>query len=51
MHSIDPINVSVRPQPAGRSYVSISAVGAPGDRVEWLVFGDQINILTAPTLP
>ena len=40
-----------RPQPAGRGYVSIFAGGAPGDRVEWPVFGEQIDDLTAATRP
>ena len=41
----------VRPQPAGRGYVSISAGGVPGDRVEWPVFGEEIDNLTASTRP
>jgi hypothetical protein len=40
-----------RPQPAGQGYVSISAGGVPGDRVEWPVFGEQIDDLTAATRP
>ena len=40
-----------RPQPAGQGYVSISAGGVPDDRVEWLVFGEQLDDLTAATRP
>lgn len=40
-----------RPQPAGQGYISIFADGAPGDRVEWPVFGEEINDLTAVTGP
>ena len=35
-----------RPLPAGRGCVSISVGGAPIDRVEWPVFGEQIDDLT-----
>jgi len=40
-----------RPQPDARGYVSISAGGAPDDRIEWPVFGEQIDDLTAATWP
>ena len=40
-----------RPQPAGQGYVSISAGGVLGDRIEWPVFGEQIDDLTASTRP
>lgn len=40
-----------RPQPASWSYVSISAGGAPVDRVEWPVFGEQSEVGTASTRP
>ena len=41
----------IRPQPAGRGCISISAGGAPGDRVEWPVFGEQIDDSTGATRP
>ena len=47
----EPYSGLTRPQPAGRGYVSIFAGGAPGDRVEWPVFGEQIDDLTAATRP
>jgi hypothetical protein len=40
-----------RPQAAGQGYVSIFAAGALSDRVEWPVFGKQIDDLTAATRP
>jgi hypothetical protein len=40
-----------RPQPADQGYVSISAGGVAGDKVEWPVFGEQIDDLTASTRP
>ena len=47
----NPANSPNRPQPAGQSYVSISAGGAPGNRVEWPVFGGQVDDPTAATRP
>ena len=44
-------NSHSRPQPAGRGYVSISAGGMPGDRVERPVKGEQLDDLTATTRP
>ena len=37
---------SIRPEAVGRGYVSISADGAPVDRVEWPVFGEQLSTLS-----
>jgi len=45
------VAVGTRPQPAGQGYVSISAGGVLGDRIEWPVFGEQIDDLTASTRP
>ena len=45
------VAVRTRPQPAGQGYVSISAGGVLGDRIEWPVFGEQIDDLTASTRP
>lgn len=50
-HSGAMSNSHSRPQPAGRGYVSISAGGAPGDRGECPVFGEQIVALTASSRP
>ncbi|MBP6747557.1 hypothetical protein KA344_20175 [bacterium] len=47
----EPANSHIRPQPAGQRYVSISAGGAPGNRVEWPVFGGQVDDPTAATRP
>ena len=47
----EPANSHIRPQPAGQGYVSISAGGVLGDRIEWPVFGEQIDDLTASTRP
>ena len=45
------VAVRTRPRAAGRGYVSISAGGVLGDRIEWPVFGEQIDDLTASTRP
>ena len=40
-----------RPQAVGRAYVSISTDGTHCDPVEWLVFGEHIDDLTAAVRP
>ena len=40
---------SIRPQPAGRGYVSICSGGPLVDLFEWPLFGEQIDDFTAAT--
>jgi len=40
-------NSHIRPQAVGRGYISISTGRTPGERIEWPLFGEQIDDLTA----